>query len=852
MRMKKTIISILVAVCLMLVPLNSFADSFDPIIEDYVQEVSTESEIKDVITNLNTDGESKAIKLTSDISDVGTLSLSNGTLTIYGDGHTITFKNGVDKGGIRVSGNNGAKLNLGSEGNSGGTLTLTRATANDTPGVISLEGDAVVNMYDGTSIVDSKNSNYFGGAVTIGGTTTVANTAVFNMYGGLIDNCGIDGGTACAGGGVSVMSGGTFNMYGGKISNCYATAAQVDNVYVKQFILGAGGGVYVGYGSSFNMTGGTIENCTASDFGGGIGSVSVYNYGSGYFNNSIKIDGGTITGCSAGDGYGNYDGLGGGIGIAGYVIYASTICAPNLDGTTVQPFGLSINNAEITGNTALYDGGGVMIFNIKDQIKDDSDNTLSEITVSISNSRIVGNSAEYGGGLAAEYANPTGDIQISDTIIANNTASESAADVLGYLTNVSLCSAETGEYYTAASPADLSGRKITNWYVDAESNRFADQEVSEREVVDNPNSLIDEDGYIYFELIAAPAVDSPYPTVSSSFVLTKDFVVAEGYDDAGNPIDAAWEKVIVDPEFVIEPYTSFNRQVGKTDIPKFAETSYTIQVSKGEKSLEIETPDFADYGIGDYWYKITEKDLSGIAGIGMDSVNPRYLHVQVVWKDETHTGMEARVVGLHASAPSEDGTYTNEVSDKASGFTNTYGAGSLSVEKKVSGNMADTGKLFKVTVTFTAPKGQTVMSDIAYKGGFADENGATALDDVITCNWTNIQTVTVYLKDGSAVSFTNIPEGVTYTVVEDDYAGDGYKVSYEIDSDDSGTDIADEGGVRGSVSDSSDAVTITNTKNGIIDVGVFLDNAPYVMIILIVVSAAVVMLVKRRKTSIDE
>ena len=848
MRMKKTIISILVAVCLMLVPLNSFADSFDPIIGDYVQEVSTESEIKAVIAELNTDGGSKAIKLTSDISDAGKFSLSNGTLTIYGNGHTITFQNG-EGGGIDVSGNNGATLNLGSEGNSGGTLTLTRATANDTPGVISLEGNAVVNMYDGTSIVDSKNNNYFGGAVSIGGSTSVTNTAVFNMYGGLIHNCGVYGGSTCYGGGVAVTNGGTFNMSGGKISNCYATTSYSYSAY----IIGAGGGVYVGYGSSFNMTGGTIENCTASDFGGGIGSVSIYGSSvPGYFNNSIIIDGGTITGCHAGDEIGVLDGLGGGIGIAGWFVLASSLCAPNLDGTIAQPFGLSIKNAEITGNTAVYDGGGVMIYNIKDQIKDDSDNTLGEITVSISKSRIVGNSAACGGGLAAEIASPTGDIQISDTIIANNTASESAADVLGYRTVVSLCSAETGEYYTAASPADLSGRKITNWYEDAESNRFANQEVSERTIVYDPNSLKNEKGNIYFELIAAPAVDSPYPTVSSSFVLTKDFVVAEGYDDAGNPIDAAWEKVIVDPEFVIEPYTSFNRQVGKTDIPAFAEASYTIPVSKGAKSLEIETPDFADYGIGDYWYKITEKDLSGIAGIGMDSVNPRYLHVQVVWKDETHTGMEARVVGLHASAPSEDGTYTNEASDKASGFTNTYGAGSLSVEKKVSGNMADTGKLFKVTVTFTAPKGQTVMSDIAYKGGFADENGATALDGVITCDWNGSQTVTVYLKDGSAVSFTNIPEGVTYTVVEDDYAGDGYKVSYEIDSDDSGTDIADEGGVRGSVSDSSDAVTITNTKNGIIDVGVFLDNAPYVMIILIVVSAAVVMLVKRRKTSIDE
>ena len=83
------------------------------------------------------------------------------------------------------------------------------------------------------------------------------------------------------------------------------------------------------------------------------------------------------------------------------------------------------------------------------------------------------------------------------------------------------------------------------------------------------------------------------------------------------------------------------------------------------------------------------------------------------------------------------------------------GTGGLSVTKHVAGNNASTDKAFSFTVTL----GNTTVNGT--KGDMTFENGVATFD----------------LKHGETKTATGLPAGVTYTVEEDNYSGDGYETS---------------------------------------------------------------------------
>lgn len=340
------------------------------------------------------------------------------------------------------------------------------------------------------------------------------------------------------------------------------------------------------------------------------------------------------------------------------------------------------------------------------------------------------------------------------------------------------------------------------------------------------------------------ALAGPAPSVTSTVTITKDFIIKSGYeksdDNPGDKITDIKDKVTVTPTFEIEPYKAFNRLTGKSDIPPaFSVSTFTIPVSAGINSTILNLPDYVDEGVGDYWYKITEQPINNVAGVEIDNHATRYLHVQVVWDATAPGGMRVNPVTLHATAPNaETGEYQNVAGDKTEGFTNTYGAGELKVTKNVDGNMGDPDKSFAVNVTLTAPDGKSVTGHIYYTGAAAGE---------ITAGWSGSKTVTVNLKKGDTVTFTNIPDGVTYEIAEDDYTGEGYKVAYA-GTNIEGGDAAGTAKFTGTITDSLDEVTITNTKDVAIDVGVILDNAPFILLLVgSMAFFAVYFVTKRRK-----
>lgn len=253
-------------------------------------------------------------------------------------------------------------------------------------------------------------------------------------------------------------------------------------------------------------------------------------------------------------------------------------------------------------------------------------------------------------------------------------------------------------------------------------------------------------------------------------------------------------------------------------VPTIASVSYDLGEAGKEtatKEITITLPTYDAVGV--YTYTFEEND-GATAGVTYreDDIT---LVVTVIEQDG-----KVRVAAVHTEG---------ENSKKSNQFDNTYSAGSLEVSKVVTGILGDQDKDFTVTVTFTAPEGDTVKSDITYKGyQIKDENAvAVAAGE----GWTGTKTVTICLKNDSSVTFENIPYGVTYTVVENDYTGEGYdKAVYEYDD------------LNKVIDSAVDTVSITNNKGGTVDTGITMDSVPYIVLLAVVCVGFVGFISKKR------
>ena len=304
----KKVISIALALLMVAVMLPVMAAAADTNITD-------EAGLRKAVGDMK-EGDNVTVRLQNDVTVVGILEVKAGTLTILGQGQKLTMKSGS----MVIS--NGATVNLGTKEGAGkpeNALILT--SKDDTSAVINMGGSAVLNMYHGVEIRDSRAGPQAGGVQLVGDKT------VFNMYGGMIDNCE---NWASVAGGVYIDGGGLFNMYDGVIRNCSGSKGGA-------VCVSGAAPIYDGYisgSSGFHMYGGTIKDCHDKGLGGG--AVCAYTVEP----VSFIMDGGTITGCSAdGEGYGG-----------AIFIY-----------TTHPDAVIEINKGEITGNSGVY-GGGVFVY----------------------------------------------------------------------------------------------------------------------------------------------------------------------------------------------------------------------------------------------------------------------------------------------------------------------------------------------------------------------------------------------------------------------------------------------------------------------------------------------------------
>ena len=243
--------------------------------------------------------------------------------------------------------------------------------------------------------------------------------------------------------------------------------------------------------------------------------------------------------------------------------------------------------------------------------------------------------------------------------------------------------------------------------------------------------------------------------------------------------------------------------------------------------LTLTLPTYPVPGI--YEYDI-EEQYSDYAG--MTYADELKLKITVIWDS---TAKELKVAGI---AIRQSGVKVDEIE-------NEYAAGDLKVTKVVSGNFCDVNKKFPITISFTADRDVNSVSTYQINGE----------GDVTTITWSGkTATVEVELANDDYVLIKNLPEGVKYTITEDDDIKHlKLEEGAEADVDDAsylepenpdaykvGGEVADTGIT---VSDTAEE-TITNEKNIDPDTGIVLDSLPYVLLMAL---AAAGFMMKARK-----
>lgn len=265
-------------------------------------------------------------------------------------------------------------------------------------------------------------------------------------------------------------------------------------------------------------------------------------------------------------------------------------------------------------------------------------------------------------------------------------------------------------------------------------------------------------------------------------------------------------------------------------------------------------------GTGIFVYKIAEENAGTPGVVYNTDGGALYMIVTVTHRT---TGNDHQIVdgqydyAVALRRASADATVAqaltgNKVS-AGDAFHNTYGADNavnavngVELKKTVHGNLGDLGKEFTFNVAFTKDANKnygpiTVDNTAGYDIYKAAENGEKG-EKVEGTELEYGQTYIVTLKHNTKITFNNLPAGVTYTMTEKgkDAVGDTLDGLYVVTGEQPNGTVSAGAEV--------DKVNIVNTNEGNPDMGVVLDNAPYIaMLAIVAIGGVALMLNKRRR-----
>lgn len=313
----------------------------------------------------------------------------------------------------------------------------------------------------------------------------------------------------------------------------------------------------------------------------------------------------------------------------------------------------------------------------------------------------------------------------------------------------------------------------------------------------------------------------------ASFPLTKKLVVAEGtapqkmtfdFTVSGREADAnkGAKAGTVGREFTTQPSVTFE----KTGDEQFTKSTY----SQGF-SIDLVKLLGDNYNkVGKYAYTISEDDTK-IPGITKDAHEYEMI-VSVVNKQKENLDGNTGY-GYYVAMYNSEGTKV------PAEFSNTYNSYSLKVEKTVKGDFGDLNQEFTFVITLDKAKGM----DNNYANATVDSTNNANNDSAWTWTADGKAQKEVTLKHNQFATISNLPVGVTYTVTEKDADAEGwvYTTTGEVET-------------ATAINAEKNEVTIINDHKGVPDMGVVLDNAPYIaMLAIVAIGGVALMLNKRRR-----
>lgn len=289
--------------------------------------------------------------------------------------------------------------------------------------------------------------------------------------------------------------------------------------------------------------------------------------------------------------------------------------------------------------------------------------------------------------------------------------------------------------------------------------------------------------------------------------MTFKFTVGDGQADTAKSVKAG----IVGNGFV-QPSVTFS---------KTGDNQYTANTYSQDFTMDLVKLLGANFNkVGKYAYTISENDTK-IPGITKDN---RTLKMIITVVNKTSENLDYNTgYGYYVGLFNQDGS-------KADDFTNTYNAYNLTVEKVVKGNFADLNDPFTFNITLS----KDANKDNNYAGAIVTVSDST--NPANNASWAiDGTTRTITLKHKQTATISNLPVGVTYTVTETRTDGWVYDTKGEVET-------------ATAINADKNEVTITNEHEGTPDMGVVLDNAPYIaMLAIVAIGGVALMLNKRRR-----
>lgn len=270
--------------------------------------------------------------------------------------------------------------------------------------------------------------------------------------------------------------------------------------------------------------------------------------------------------------------------------------------------------------------------------------------------------------------------------------------------------------------------------------------------------------------------------------------------------------------------------------------------------------------VGEYSYTITESTPAYPGVTPVDSTLT--MKITVVNQLDEQKQPIANSYGYYVALYRD-----NKKVEAKDAFKNSYDSKSLTLSKTVHGALADLKKDFTFTIKFTKDTG--VDANNLYMGpqvGILSTNVSikpegTATTPLAANTYLELdKPYTVSLRHNGSLELSNLPAGIKYEVFENgsEVSGSdvvlnttntsGQNVKYVVtvkDADQSAVSFSNNNTVSGQINKENPANVTTafhNTNNAEPDMGVVLDNAPYIaMLAIVAIGGVALMLNKRRR-----